>query len=300
LTYLRGASIVQQLDVVPILGRYEEETQLANYVTAQGVPVYSTIPTEIDIDLIDMSATVSGNPLYVDANGSRLAGLTELFNAWITSLSTFLSPLTYHGDELGVSALSTVFSTVHGLPIPIQDVSALAAKKLTKKPSKANIGAGSPTAHRVGVSVVPSTADYFQDWAVASVTSTYKYLTSIYKFHKIFILPTSYLRVGSVENIEQEQVNQVEPFRLNLETVSNTENLDFTGTSYFQRHLAMAEADVRTELAQPSEMQVELDQLTKLGRGGFFTDIAGMIGGDLLGIPGAKAIASAIGGLTGL
>jgi len=69
----------------------------------------------------------------------------------------------------------------------------------------------------------------------------------------------------------------------------------------YQRHLNAATIDVKAFATtdQQNEYIQDLIQMGKEGRGGFFTNIAGMIG-EGLGIKGSREFAKSIGDATGL
>jgi len=275
LTNLSGGSTMYQLDMVPLLARYSLEGQLGNYLTASGQPVYSVVPGEASIDLINMNAFAGGGPVYVDANGHRFSELVGQFNQWITSMAGSLSPLTSPGDEEGISALSTIYSTLHLLPKPF----------LASSLPVQQVGAGSDLALKSRA--MPVSPGFSSFRSCSAVTSTYHYHSSIYKFHKMMILPTHAIEPSSqFDSVSAYQVNQSEPFKISASSFSPQGDFDPEGETLLTRHMIMADADVRTWLAPPSEMQIELDTLTKLGRGGFFAEIAQSFEGGLPGLPG--------------
>jgi len=300
LTYLKNND--HQVDLVPILGRYDY-SPLGNYVTAGGVSVYTDVPGELPIDLVSMSAQIPSGTVYIDGNGAYLTGLAVKFNEWITTLGAALSPLTNHAEENGIRALSTIVNTLHTTvrenPDPL--IPQPNAKQLAKRASVVNLGKKIDVARKVGVSAGPVDPDTWTRLvSPVAFTSTYAPLTPIYKYLKLMVLPTTILKGDHYQsNIDLQQVNQIEPFRIN-EIATSDQYRVTDAMSLLERHLLMAEQDVRVNLAPTTEFQTELDELTKSGRGGFFTDIAGMIAGDVFHIPGAKQIASTIGAITGL
>jgi hypothetical protein len=300
LTYLQNND--HQSDMVPILSRPYNLSQLGNYKTSVGGLVYTDMPGETPIDLISLSAVTPSGTVYLDANGGYIQGLANKFNEWITTLGSALSPLTNHAEEDGIRALSTIVNTLHVTQSYIPDAGPVAvnSKTLVKKNSIASIGKKIDVSRRLGAGVTPTFLNYTQEYAPVAFTSTYAPQAAVYKYLKIMILPTFMLRGDNEQNnIGLQQVNQIEPFRINETTVSD-ETRTSSGLSLFDRHAMFAEQEVRTNLAPSTEFQTELDQLTRAGRGGFFTDIAGIIAGDVFKIPGAKQIASTIGQITGL
>lgn len=301
LTYLKNND--HQSDIVPILGRAPSLTQLGNYQTTSGNLVYVDIPGEAFINIIDLSSNTQNGLVYLDANGGYIQGLAEKWNEWITSLGSALSPLTNHAEEDGIRALSTVVNTLHitkALPSP-DNLLVNGAKGLTKRNSVVSLGKKIDVTRKVGVSATPVDPNCWTlSHAPVAFTSTYAPQTPVYKYLKLMILPSVILFGDHADdNIDLQQINQIEPFRINEATTSDVYQTT-SGTTLFERHSMFAEQEVRTNLAPSTEFQTELDQLTKMGRGGFFTDLAGMIAGDVLQIPGAKQIANTIGQLTGL
>lgn len=291
-----------QADIIPLLCR-AETPQLGNYLTSAGVPVFTDVPGETSVDLVSLAVSTNTGLAYLDANGGYIIGLANKFNEWITTLGSSLSPLTNHAEEDGIRALSTIVNTLHCTKNTVVQVSPpdATSKAMTRKVSVKEFGKKIDVSRRVGASVSPVDPNtWTQQYGVSAFTSTYAPLTPIYKYLKVMILPTVMLYGSNIAgNIDVQQVNQIEPFRINFSTTSDDYTSD-AQTTLYERHMAFAEQEVRTNLAPATEFQTELDQLTKSGRGGFFTDIAGMIAGDLLHIPGAKQIASTIGQITGL
>lgn len=303
LTYLKNND--HQADLIPVLGR-PNYNQLGNYVTKDGVPVFTDVPGETPIDLVNFTASTTIGPVFLDGNGAYVAEATRAFNEWITTLGSALSPLATHAEEDGIRVLSTVVNTLHLTVLQQLDQGpqAAAAKKaqLAKRPSQVNLGKRIEFTRRdrIGASPVDPANTWTRQVAPVAFTSVYAPLTPIYKYLKIMILPSVLLEGDHFQNnIDAQQVFQVEPFRINETTVAEQYRPQ-DAMSLYERHSLMAEQDVRVNLAMPTEFETELDQMTKSGRGGFFTDLAGMVAGDLLHIPGAKQIASTIGQLTGL
>jgi len=298
LTYLKNND--HQSDIIPVLCRFDQ-TPLGNYVTSTGVPVYTDVVEELAIDIVDLRANSPSGAVYLDANGGYIQGLASRFNEWITTLGSALSPLTNHAEEDGIRALSTIVNTLHmTFKVPTNDVP-ITGKHLAKRPSVVHLGKKIDVTRKVGVSASPVNPNaWTSQVCVTAFTSTYAPKTPIYKYLKLMVLP-SVILIGDKRqcSIDVQQVNQIEPFRLNFSSVPD-QYQNSSEMTLLEKHALFAEQEVRTNLAPTTEFQTELDQLTRSGRGGFFTDLAGMIGGDILHIPGAKEITSMIGQITGL
>lgn len=266
------------LDVVPILGRYKYAMPPSNYQTSQGIVLFNPVPGEAAVEMINLYAGAVAQT--IDANGSRLVELTERYNRWVTSLGSWLSPLTYIGEEEAISALLTGFSTLHLVRLPEPELPQ--QRREEKKP----LGMGTKLA--VADPIQPLGYDAFNFMGTIAITSTYKYLTSVYKFHKLMILPVAMYGEQYLETVEEYQVTYSEPYRINQitrEGISLDRSEQQGGMTLYERHMMMAQADVRTNLAPATEMQVELDALVRMGRGGGFTEEAEEIAKHMPGIP---------------
>lgn len=305
-------SKVSEIDLIPILCRPLNALQLQNYVWGdQGNTVYTTLPSETPINIIDMSFDPSGTVKYLNPNGLQIQTMSDIWNQWIKSLGSFLSPLTTPAQTAGISILNVSTLTRTSKQASLDNNSspflpsglALAARPagMVKQSSKKFLGL--PPLIREGYKASPDKNSFLYGQIVpVVVTSTNIPLASVWKYQRVMILPWfgTEPEVGGSGNIPARQVFQVEPFKISCSAVPYNEQSFDPQQSLLNVHGEMAELDVKTEFASTSEIAEELTALGVMGDGGFFTNLAGMFAEDVLGIKGGKAIAGAVGNAIGL
>jgi len=113
----KGQNSSNEIDLVPILGRPQEQDQLGNYlytVGANDYPVFKLNDLEDPIDLIECSATSDQNDVFVDLNGPMLSSLIEKHNGWIKTVTGLITALTdVSSNEQGVACLNCNIVTNH-------------------------------------------------------------------------------------------------------------------------------------------------------------------------------------------
>jgi len=110
-------------ELIPVLGRYVVP-QLGNYnYSSNGspLPVFSTDPAEVAIDIINMSAVDPSNNqlVYLDANGEQIEIWVEKWNTYVQALGSHLSVLTTPGSEKKINALEVLCFTQHSSLVEI-------------------------------------------------------------------------------------------------------------------------------------------------------------------------------------
>lgn len=303
------------IDYVPILARPSElpEPDNYNYTTTGGTAlVYSVDPTEVPINIIDLSWTSGGGTAYITTEGNHLLNLCTVWNDWIKGLSSYLINLVDPGLEGGINALSTVLTTLQQRYIPpnLAPPEVVNARLLSKQVSKKKIVGTDPEEFmrkhlKVSpVNVSPGAGDYFANLYPTQLTTTNQPLEPLMKYTKVMIAPAA-ISSGS-QPVEAatpaaQQVFRIEPYRIPMSSLPNISGADSAGTqTALSRHLQMAQLDVKSSLAAQSEVETDLEEAAKSGRGGFFSNLAGMFAEDVIGIKGGRAIAGAIGGALGI
>lgn len=292
-------------DVVTLLGRYDpaERPMLGNYTYSKGGVPTNVFANEtlLPFNIIDCSYPgMLGTKEYFDLNADQYAILCEVWNEWIAKLSSFVGVATIAG-EMGISALSTAFMTNHLVyqtpeipqpeltqPIGKKETTATTiptSAKLKKEKSVKHIGS---SMKRNMKSVNPvGGPSYFDSTYVRLTSSTYPFLAPTSKFMNCFVLPI----ITAVETADQENTTSaiqsflVEPYsRSDVATSSNVIVGVSAKPALTTRHVNLAAMCVRGVLSQTSEVMLELQQLAKEGRGGFFTFIARAVQG-VTGLP---------------
>jgi hypothetical protein len=286
----------QILDLVPILGRYASEPQLGQYqFDLNGVTtlVYTQDPTELPVNLVDLSATVDQAQVFLDANGRNTASLIALWNEWIQKFSNVLSPLVPLTPGPGTPCLMTniytnlqVSTNLPGADPPPTPAN-VSAKKLPFK--KKHFGSAPVTMKQSSVAAVEGTT-YFNRVADVRITAQIGILGALAPYIKLFILPVN--KPLEDENAQTSfqslQAWQVEPGFLNRSSALGeaagvgTYNLEVSSET---RHRLMAAVDVKQTFSDGNNELIEnLVHLQKEGEGGFFTAIADLVAG-VTGIP---------------
>lgn len=316
---LKEDSNGQLHDLIPILGRYDVP-QLQNYTytdpsTSSVLPVFSTVvlpEVETPINLLSMSAVnPSAQLVYLDPNGEQIEMWMVEWNQFMQSMSANLTPLTTPGSEKGINVLNVNYFTQHSTLVldPTPTVAATSADGVSKK--RASVGEkkgaysiGTKRKVGLGLAAPGPGSEFFQRVTCASTSSTYPINSTAWNFLKVMIKP-SYIGdtgLGFEGTVSAQQVFQVEP-RL-LVHVPDGDGAFLVGTGYsrtvmYDQHLQMAKLDIRSGLAEEgTETERSLNALIALGRGGWFTSLAGSFL-EGVGVKGAKGVADAIGSVTG-
>jgi len=302
------------IDYVPVLARPADLPEPGNYnyvSTGGSALIYEVDPTEVPVNIIDLSWNNGGTVAYITTEGEHLLTLCGVWNDWIKNLSSYLINLVDPGLEGGINALSTVFTTLQQRHIIAQAaLPEVANARLLKQMSKKKLFGTDPEEFKKKhlkvspVSVAPGAGDYFAELYPTQLTTTNQPLEPLMKYTKVMIAPAA-ISAGSqpvdAATPAAQQIFRIEPYRVPMSSLPNISGADSAGTqTALSRHLQMAQLDVKSALAAPSELQADLEEAAKSGRGGFFSNLAGMFAEDVIGIKGGRAIAGAIGGALGI
>lgn len=303
----------QILDIIPVLCRSPERAQLGNFTYGTtGDLLYAVQPTEVAVNLIDLSAVESSATYYLDVNTEPYAALVTSWNEWIATLQTVLSSLVPLSGEGGACALSTLpytnFQRTVVAPVaePNEPVTTagkvVVGKALEKKGSrsKLSVGAVIPRKNKgVGAAPVPGSS-YLDTVGDSSTSSLLGFNKHFWSFIGIMILPVSW----SDDGLGISATSCVQAFQCEGSSVPRSSTGLVTGggnapTAEERLNIAAA-VDVKTVTQDGDHVLIQqLKLLTAHGEGGFFTSIAGMIG-DAFGVPEVRSVANAIGKVTGL
>jgi len=311
---VRLKSKISSIDYLPILARPTNLPEPGNYNYVAGpdtLLVYREDPAEIPINIVDLSYVSGGSTAYITSEGDYIIKICSIWNNWIKELSSYLTNLVDPGVEGGINALSTVLTTLQQRYIPSPPIlPEVSNARLLKQASKKKVLGSDPEEFlrrhlKVNpVSVAPGAGDYFNEVYPAQITTTNQPLEPLMKYTKVMIAPA--VISDGAQPIESAtpsalQIFRIEPYRIPMSSLSNVSGASSVGTqTAFSRHLQMAQLDVKSSLAATSELQNDLEEAAKQGRGGFFSSIAGMFAEDVLGVKGGKAIAGAVGGALGI
>lgn len=303
-----------QVDCIPVLSRPSELDQLANYtytVNGNTLPVYSTVPGQLPIDLIDLhSQDQNQGVVYCSLTGTTYTNLLDSWNEFMVSISNCLAGVAPLGTERGIRALWTGVYTTYsrakagGYGVVTSNIKAPTTTKapLEKQKSRKTVQLGQVSKVGEVLSLTPDNPLY-QLQARTAVTSSVSNLNPLWKYIKVMPLPW----VNDYDLMEPDiiftQVNYGEGFRVNMGQDTKYQgpfNQDLLTLSVYDQHEEFASMCVRSPLGGETELEVELKSLATSGRGGFFTSIAGLFAENVLGIRGAQGVANQIGDMIGI
>jgi hypothetical protein len=323
-----------QIDHVPVLGRPANLPQLGNYSYTVGTNTFLTYavnPSQQDFRLVDLVAfPPNSGATYFTATGRPYMTMLEEWNKYITQIENALAGTAHLGTEQGIRALwsnpttqmnklldfgSLIVTSGRNsngvsspppkrVPKTTGPVPGVGVPKEEKKPPKREqIKIGTPTITADHVSIVPDVGLYTSQARTATVSSV-PILSSVWKYSRLVPSPYVADTLQLEEYLSRLQTNYGEGFRYNYGQDSKYNILgndeEVTTISVFSAHEEAADLCVRSPIGGGSEIEAELMELAKTGRGGFFTNIAGFLAEDVFGIKGAKNIAGAVGQALGI
>lgn len=296
-----------EIDYIPVLALPAEASGITNYsvsVEENVYDVFGAVDGDPVINLIDASTTQGNNSYYLDFNGTQLTYQIAEWNKWIKTL-TFLTGLSTLGTEDGITALNLNAYTAHQrTQIPETQVATVptAPGKSRRASVKGPLIIGKPPRKVAGIKQVnPTGADYFKDVGTTSFTSNVPFTSAIWKYAQHMTLPCYWTEAQVDEgSLGLYQANAIEPYNISTSLVNAVYSVDTeVYPVVYNQHLSSALLDIRPAInSGKSEMEVDLDALGAMGRGGFFTDLAATLG-DAFGIPAVGGVARAIGSVTG-
>jgi len=282
--------------VVPTLGNFEYQDQNGDYQ-----PIYNATRVSVDVDFIDLSYTSGNVKYYLTPNADAYGALVEMWNNWITKLGSELIGLTTVGAERGIPLLRTVVNTAHLIYLaPANPQQQVANNVVQKQPSKKALIVGDAL-KREEVKLprpTPGTSStYYTTVAISSLTGTQAFYNVAWKYLRTFVHPVTFASFAPVLDaaLTFQQTMQMEPNKIVLtpsEQISAVMNSQVTTIDSLLR--AGSSLDIKTNLAAPSEVQVEMNAMAQMGEGGLFASLAGIVGG-AFGVPGVQQFVEGLG-----
>jgi hypothetical protein len=288
------------VDVIPILGLYPASNPPSQYTFTRAgddpVPLYAVDGDEVPINLITSSYYNGTTTTYLDLNGNKLQELVIAHNAWMQQFSSVFTGLTQLGAEKGINALNvadvsmaTVFrynpsidatgspssenTTKTGLVNPRK-------KAMAKGLSKKELRVGSTRSLLKGVHAAPVGNTYMDDVGVTMYTGNQPFLAASWKYKQLIPCACFYATNSSGQgSIGEYQVQMMEPFCVPVSSFvttifSSIPNKDAYPTVINKGYCA-ATLDIKnTKGTGQSEVERDLDELGKMGRGGFLVSLA--------------------------
>lgn len=320
-----------QVDHVPVLARPANLAQLGNYsytVDANTYQVYAVNPLQQDFRLIDLVAfPPNSGATYFSATGKPLTTMLDEWNRYITQIENALAGTAHIGTEQGIRALwsnpvtqinklldfgsvvvtsgrnSNGVSSPPPRKLPKVTGPVPSTKDEKKPPKKERVMIGTPTITAANVSATPE-VEIYQSQARTATVASVSFLSSVWKYSRLVPAPYIADLLSLEEYLSRLQTSYGEGFRYNFGQDSKYNLLgndeEIMSISVYSAHEEAADLCVRSPLGGGSEIEAELMELSKSGRGGFFTNIAGFLAEDVFGIKGAKNIAGAVGNALGI
>jgi hypothetical protein len=285
----------------PLIDGTGNHNVLGGYTFFNGIAgvnqsIYTPLPGEIRINIVDGSYGPVTPTGFVSFEGNQYTTYLSMWNQWIQTLSSYLTPLTSLGTERGTNALSVLFHSIVETQI-LNNSDSKVNPKRKSLPPPVSLGA------RILIDkhdVLPDTSqpplsDYYEGVGINTFTSNVVPVASLWKYVKLLIMPLCHsqgmLYAGSVGFY---QMSMCEPYRIDVGSnyIGNLGSDDIS-TSAFSRHLELAKTDVKQQLAGPSEFSINLTKLTEDGEGGLFASIAGALA-DIF-VPGSGGVVDKVG-----
>lgn len=273
-----------------VLGRPApmEAPQLGNYIFGAGIDVYSNIPSEVPINLIDVSAPLGQSVGYLDLTRTQIQRIKETWNQWLTGLSACLSPLVSLSGRKGIRVLNCNLNTIHveKLEIPPPPVQPVAGAQQTKKAGAKPGPIGlSLDRLRVSAQVAPAPgSSYFSTVGERRVTSVEPIPPELWPFLSKWVLPVNFSdNTTGQSSVQALQTFLVEPNSIPKSSaggIGSPANTAFSVPDSYTRHLSCAQVDTKGfATLVNNELIQDLISANEHSRGGFFSGlIADMIG----------------------
>lgn len=291
-----------------VLGRPPAYALPTNYQWGIENPLYTTLPDEVSINIIDASAPYNQSIAYLDLTRTHIQQLKETWNTWITKLSSVLSPLVSVTGQKGVRALNCNLNTLHAeiiepAPIPPPQPTPAQGKPEKRKSMERQQGHIGTDINRLrlAASVGPVGTSYFSDVGERRVTSVEPQKPVAWPFLSKWILPVSFSdnTVGQT-SYQAIQTFLVEPSSIGKSSaggIGTPANPAFIVPDSYSRHLSAAQIDVKAFASfNDNELIQDLKNIGEKGRGGFFSgviaDLVGSVAPDFAQT--AKVISSAL------
>jgi len=285
----------------PIFGYWGDP--IGMFTTSQG-PLYTVSPSEISVDIPNMTANIGSNPV-LNLAGQQLDTMITMWNEWIGGLNQYLA-LSQFGSSKGCDALKSLTLTRYVQLVPGEE---------PPPPPQANVPGGNPKAvvptinsqtfaktlspgskrasvKQLGriltrnlkvVNVDPPVSGLIQ--TVSAVTSNQPIVESAWRLCQGgWVLPKELVYgVSFQEQVRNRSIISVEPnvlwsTGLFLTTIVDSAEL-FT---YFRQ---LAQAFATSFMGKESESQVAFRTLIEKGEGGFFGDLVSDFSTHVLDIP---------------
>lgn len=296
------------IDIIPILGSYyggyaTNPTSQWTWVNQQdgtANPFFADPAGELPIDMWNAYYFDGTNTSYLDLNGNAYNVLVQLHNKWISGYTNVFTGLSTIGSERGLSILSASDITSITLltqsgseasaqgttPTPVQgkgQQKTIPTLNVTKASKRVSVKAPKHLGLQLKMKIAtnfPNAPNYTASQGITHYTSNLPPLSIAWKYKQQVICPVYWVGEEAFDGtLAEYQVQQMEPHYVALASTSegpydsNSDPLFFT--TIFDKNYKAGLLDVKSPTGESlSEMERDLNELGKHGRGGFFTDLA--------------------------
>jgi len=296
----------QMVDFCPVWGQWASDIPaISNYTYEfQGntFPVFTTLVSEMPINITDGSVTVANTQYYLDLNGPELQNNVTMWNQFLSQLAANSSALSPIGSEKGISALEVVTHSFVMLSIPpppppeaqratgspgiqspnLKRQSAERPKSFGKPPTQLSIKQN-PSMPAGGVANSP-----YSNWSANFTCSNQKIVAASWsECQQYWVLPATRTNGQMMSNsfYTSYQSEVCEPNFFYLGAIGSDVGVSNNNlaTPLYNRHLNLANLMVNPVAARENTLEAFLVSAAAGGRGGFLGKLAGELVGGLFG-----------------
>jgi hypothetical protein len=286
-----------------------EFPQLGNYVWGSGnTPLYATSPSEVLINIIDMSAQDNNSTLYLDATRLEIQVIKDFWNEWAASLQNVLSPLVSLTADRGVRVLNCNLLTnfVQQDPMivpPVTPPTTVVTPARKKSIESVSRGISMASQRRKLGATPASGSSYFDTVSENEITSVQIIKPATFGYLSKFILPVDFANDQRDDSSSQGvRAFQMEPNKIPRSSaggLGGPSGQPGSRPDALTRHLTAATIDAKAfaTLGQNELIQGLMD-VASSGRGGFFTSLVSNMVNTFS--PEAASVISTIGNIVGV
>jgi len=277
----------REVDYLPILVRPIKRPQLGNYIVDEQsfTNLYAGVQPNDLVNLIDLSSVQMNQTVYLDVSRNEIGELVLLWNEWIQTLSTNLSPLVTLGQADGISILKThSYTNFEGgivLPPPVNTTQVPVLQKQSSHTKIIHVK-GVERKKVTALGPAPGTG-YFESLCDSQTSSTLIVYAPVWKVLSTWILPVT---IADPNTLNEQSRQGWKAFYIEPYTIPRSNSGGLNGVaqiisppSVYSRHLQMASVDVKGIASDgQNDIIAFLVEAAKQGRGGLLETIADFAG----------------------
>jgi hypothetical protein len=263
-----------------VLARPAGTPQISNYTWGpNGENLYAVDSSETPVNIIDCSALVAQQTVYLDLTRTAIKVYEEEWNKWITQFSAVLSPLVIPGSEKGITALNANLYTKvqEEVPLPADISPVVTAGQLQKRKSLTKVSVGLDLMKFKKAETVAPVGGYFATVAEKYALCNTGFARQLDPIIENWIMPVNW----SVNSIDDASTQGYQIFlsEMAARPCSTSGGIGSTGDpallppNAYDRHMRAALLDVKSFATgdQQNEIIQALSEQARRGRGGFLS-----------------------------